>query len=177
MVCSLRVFRQKVRSLRICRLRCACHTLRPQIRLDLYTLAVCHSLSIVSDYDQAIQVRSPAKARGFLSLASVSRPALRLTDPPVKWVPVFLSSGVKRSRGVTLTTHRHLVPRPWISTSYTSSPPCTSIGVLWDWCTFTAISKCPNSEVLFATFIAVIIFLCSLVARSERVLSVPCVYF
>jgi hypothetical protein len=35
-----------------------------------------------------------------------------------------LSPGLKRGRGVTLTTHPHLVvPRSWMSTSYTSSPP------------------------------------------------------
>jgi hypothetical protein len=31
--------------------------------------------------------------------------------------------GPKRSRGVTLTTHPHLVPRSRISMSYTCSPP------------------------------------------------------
>jgi hypothetical protein len=31
--------------------------------------------------------------------------------------------GVKRGRGVTLTTHPHLVPRSRMSRSYTSSPP------------------------------------------------------
>jgi hypothetical protein len=33
------------------------------------------------------------------------------------------TSGVKRGRGVTLTTHPHLVPRLSMSRSYTSSPP------------------------------------------------------
>jgi hypothetical protein len=31
--------------------------------------------------------------------------------------------GVLCGRGVTLTTHPHLVPRSWMSRSYTSSPP------------------------------------------------------
>jgi hypothetical protein len=44
-------------------------------------------------------------------LASVSRPALGPTQPPVQWVPGILSPGVKRGRGVMLTTHPHLVPR------------------------------------------------------------------
>jgi hypothetical protein len=67
----------------------------------------------VSDYgldDRAIGVRSLAGAEDF-PLASVSRPALGPTQPPVQWVPGVLSPGVKRGRGVTLTTHLHLVPR------------------------------------------------------------------
>jgi hypothetical protein len=51
----------------------------------------------VSDYgldDRAIGVRSPAEAKDF-PLASVSRPALGPTQPPVQWVPGVLSPGVK----------------------------------------------------------------------------------
>jgi len=39
-----------------------------------------------------------------------SRPALRPTQPPVKWVP-GLSRGVRCCRGVTLTPHPLLVQR------------------------------------------------------------------
>jgi hypothetical protein len=53
----------------------------------------------------------PGRSKGFFPLASVSRPALRPTQPPVQWVPGVLSPGVKRGRGVMLTTHPHLVPR------------------------------------------------------------------
>jgi hypothetical protein len=63
--------------------------------------------SIVSDYgldDREIGVRSPAGAKNF-PLSSVSRPALGPTQPPVQWILGFLSPGVKRGRGVTLTTH------------------------------------------------------------------------
>jgi len=35
----------------------------------------------------------------------VSRPSLGPTQPPVQWVPGVLSLGVKRGRGVMLTTH------------------------------------------------------------------------
>jgi hypothetical protein len=45
--------------------------------------------SIVSGYgldDRAIEVRSPAGAR-ISPLASVSRPALGPTQPPIQWVP------------------------------------------------------------------------------------------
>jgi hypothetical protein len=45
------------------------------------------------------------------SLASVSRPALGPTQHPVQWVPGVLSPGVKRGRGLMLTTHPHLMPR------------------------------------------------------------------
>jgi hypothetical protein len=55
-------------------------------------------------------------------VASVSRPAPGPTQPPVQWVPGVLSPGVKSGRGVTLTTHPHLVPRPRMGRSYTSSP-------------------------------------------------------
>jgi hypothetical protein len=40
---------------------------------------------------------------------------------------------VKGDRGVTLTTHPHLVSRSRMSRSYTSSPLCASIGMLWDY--------------------------------------------
>jgi hypothetical protein len=46
------------------------------------------------------------------------------------------SPEVKCGRGVTLTTHRHLVPRSWMSSNYTSSPPYAFIDVLWDGFTF-----------------------------------------
>jgi hypothetical protein len=35
-----------------------------------------------------------------------------------------------------LTTQPHLLLRSWMSRSFTSSPPCTSVGVLWDTFTF-----------------------------------------
>jgi hypothetical protein len=70
------------------------------------------SASIVSSYgldDRAIQVRYPAEAKDF-SLTSESRTAVGLTQCPVHWVPGVLSPGAKRGRGVTLTTHPHVVP-------------------------------------------------------------------
>jgi hypothetical protein len=60
----------------------------------------------------------PRQRQRVFPLTSVSRPALRPTHPPVQWV-----LGVKRGRGVMLTTHPHLVPRSWMRRSYTSSPP------------------------------------------------------
>jgi hypothetical protein len=83
------------------------------------------SVSIVSGYgldDRAVEIR-------FLAEASVSRLALGPTQPPVQWVPGVLSPGLKRGRGVTLTTHPHPVPRSKMSRSYTSSPPKRLRGV------------------------------------------------
>jgi hypothetical protein len=54
------------------------------------------------------------------SLASESRPALRPTQPAIQWVPEVLSPGVKRGRGVTLTTQPNLVPRVRMRRNYTS---------------------------------------------------------
>jgi hypothetical protein len=53
-------------------------------------------------------------------LASVSRAAVGPIQPPVQWVPVVLSPGLKRGRGATLTTHPHLVPRSRMSRSHVS---------------------------------------------------------
>jgi hypothetical protein len=72
------------------------------------------SASRVSDYgldDRTIETRSPAEAEEIFPLASVSIPALGPTQPPVEWVLVVLPPVVKSSRGVTLTTHSHLVLR------------------------------------------------------------------
>jgi hypothetical protein len=61
--------------------------------------------------DLQIGVRSPAEAKDFFPVASMSRPALGSTQAPAQWVPGVLSSGIKRGRGVTLNTHTHLLPR------------------------------------------------------------------
>jgi hypothetical protein len=89
------------------------------------------SVKIVSDYgldDQAIGVRSPAEAKNFFSILCVqtgsgAHPASCTmgTGGPFP--------GAKRGRGVTVTTHPHLVPRSRISWSYTSSPPKRLHGV------------------------------------------------
>ena len=43
-----------------------------------------------------------------------SIPALGPTQPPIQWVPGFLSRG-QRDRGAKLTAHLHLLPRLWMS--------------------------------------------------------------
>jgi hypothetical protein len=80
------------------------------------------SVSIVSDYgldDQAIEVRSPAEAKGFFLYPLCPD---RLWCPPSVLYNGYRGAGVKRGQGVTLTTHAHLVPRSWMNRSYTFSP-------------------------------------------------------
>jgi hypothetical protein len=85
--------------------------------------------SIVSGYglgNRVIEVRSPAGAKDFFPRICVQTGS-GPTQPPVQWVPGVLSPGVKRGRGVTLTTHPHKVSRLWMSRIYTSSPPSASM--------------------------------------------------
>jgi hypothetical protein len=65
----------------------------------------------VCDYRLDDRAVDPRQGQRIFPLASVSRPVLRPTQPPVQWVPGILSPGVKRGLGVTLTTHPHLVLR------------------------------------------------------------------
>jgi hypothetical protein len=67
-----------------------------------------------------------------LFLYHVSRPALGSTQPPVQWVPGVLSPGVKARPGRDADHSLHLVPRSWMSRSYTSSPPKRLHGVRRD---------------------------------------------
>jgi hypothetical protein len=76
------------------------------------------------------------RQRGFLPVSG-SRPALGPTQPPVQCVPGVVSPGVKRGRGVMLTTNPYLVPRLSMSRSYTSSHPMCPQGMQWDSFAFT----------------------------------------
>jgi hypothetical protein len=85
----------------------------------------------VSDYRLDDLGSIPSRSRGFFfAIASVSRPALRTTQPPipVQWVLGVLSGKVKPGRGVTLITHPHLVPRSRMSRSYISCPHLRLLG-------------------------------------------------
>jgi hypothetical protein len=92
------------------------------------------SVSIVSGYgldDRVTRGSILGTGERIVPVVSVSRPTL---DHPAS-CPVGtggLYPGLKRGRAVTMTTHPHPVPRSWMSRSYTSSPPCASVGVLWD---------------------------------------------
>jgi hypothetical protein len=66
-------------------------------------------------------------------LGSVSRSALRPTQPPIQWLPGCPFPGVKRGWGTTLTTHSHVVPIARMSRSYTSLliGSCMAVGHLY----------------------------------------------
>jgi hypothetical protein len=100
----------------------------------IYSLFYQISTSLISRVAQSVQCLvtgwttglsrfDPRQGQRILPVASVSRPALGPTQPPIQWVPGVLSPGLKSGRGMTLTTHPYLVPRSRMSRSYTSSPP------------------------------------------------------
>jgi hypothetical protein len=89
------------------------------------------SVSIVSGYGMDDRGSTPGRSERSFPLASVSRSALGPTQPPVQWVPGVLSPGLKRGRGVTLTTHSYLVPWSRMSRSYIFSSPKCLYGVWW----------------------------------------------
>jgi hypothetical protein len=85
--------------------------------------------SIVSDYGldgRAIGVRSPAGAKDF-SFSLCVQTGFGAHPPSCTMGTGVLSPGVKRGRCVMLTTHPHLVPRSWMSRSYTPLPPSASM--------------------------------------------------
>jgi hypothetical protein len=102
----------------------------------------------VSNYgldDRATEVRG----KRIFPVTSVSRPAMGSTQHPVQWVAGLIFPGLTRGRGVTLTTHPHLVPKSRMSRSYTSAPPCVFVGVLWDCFTFQMLPGCVCLVTLF----------------------------
>jgi hypothetical protein len=64
------------------------------------------SVSVVSGYGLDDRGSIPGRGGMIFPVSSVPRLALGPTQPPVQWVPGVLSPGLKRGRGVTLTTSR-----------------------------------------------------------------------
>jgi hypothetical protein len=126
------------------------------------------SVSIVSDYrldDRAIGVWSPAGAKDF---SSVPRPALGPTQPPVQWVPGVLSPGIKARPRRDADHSPHLVPRSWMSRSYTSSAPVTQYVCCWTALLLPLPSICSFQRMSKTWFINQI-FKPSVVSRHTRI--------
>jgi hypothetical protein len=106
------------------------------------------TVCIVSDHRLDDGGSIPGRGKIIFPLSSVSRRALRLKQLPIQCVPESFP-GSKVRRGVTLTTHRHLVWRSRMNRSYTSFLP---------WCLHGGSGKVFFYFTLF-TILKVIIFL------------------
>jgi hypothetical protein len=90
----------------------------------------CRGTALLTDWTTGRSRFDPQQRQRVFLLASVSRPALMPTQSPVQWVQAVLSSGVKRGRGVTLTTHPHLMSRSWMSRAIYPLPLCLNMYVV-----------------------------------------------
>jgi hypothetical protein len=96
--------------------------------MTVYYIGRDSSVSTVSDYgldDREIGVRSPAEAKDFSSILCVQTGSGAHPDSCTKGTGGPFP-GVKRGRGMTLTTHPHLVPRSGMSRSYIPLPQAPS---------------------------------------------------
>jgi hypothetical protein len=90
-------------------------------------------LCVTTDWTNG--VRSPSEAKDFSSsLSTQTGSEAHPASCPMGTVCPF--PGAKARPGRDADHSPHLVQRSRISRSYTSSPPCVSIGVLWDCFTF-----------------------------------------
>jgi hypothetical protein len=90
------------------------------------------SVSIVSGYGLDDRGLIPGRGKGFFSVTSESKPAIGAQPVSCSMFTGVLSPGLNRDRGVTVTTHPHLVPKSWINRNLQHLSPCASISVLWD---------------------------------------------
>jgi hypothetical protein len=100
-------------------------------RLRMWTVVAAVAQSVwclTTDWTTA--VRSPTEAKDFSSSLCVQT---RYEAHPASYPMATRGSfpGVKGGRGVTLTTHPHLVPRSSMSRSYISSPFITCMASGW----------------------------------------------
>ena len=102
------------------------------------------SFGIGNDYGLNGPGSNPGGDKTFRS----SRSALCPTQPPVKWVPGSFP-GVKRGRGVLLTTHPLLLPRSWKSSAIPLPTLWTTPGLYRDYFTVTlegsSYARCDQS--------------------------------
>jgi hypothetical protein len=93
-----------------------------------------------------IGVRSPAEPKNFPSRFCVQiNYETHRSSCPIDTRGPF--TGIKRGRGVTLTTNPHLVPRSRMSKSYTSSTPRRQHGVWWDSFNFALFNAEINNNI------------------------------
>jgi hypothetical protein len=85
---------------------------------------VAQSVWLTTDWTTGVRSPTEAEDLSFILCVHTGSGAHPTSYPMGTGV---LSPGVKRGRGVMLTTHPHLVPRLSMSRSYTSSPPCASM--------------------------------------------------
>jgi hypothetical protein len=108
-------------------------------------------LKICRDLCHKVTFSQPSPNRKVGSSDNPRKRGSCLTSIPIKnshWVPGVLSPGVKRGRGVTLTTRPHLVPRSRMSRSCTSSsPPNASMA-----CSGTAYLPIKNAILFLVIF-------------------------
>jgi hypothetical protein len=84
----------------------------------------------------------PSKDKGFFFFIRTCRPALESSQPPIQWVLVALSLGIKRLRHEAdhLPLSSIEVKNEW---SYTFTPPCSIIvctGIIWPLCLYKMLS-------------------------------------
>jgi hypothetical protein len=110
--------------------------------ININVVSQGRSVSVMPGYgldDRAIEVRCPAETRDFSNLCVQTGSGAHPTSCAMGTGGGGPFPGGKVRPGSGAGHSLHLVPRSWMSRSYTSSPPCASIGVLWD-CLFLLLT-------------------------------------